>query len=165
MDVIKLKAFYTVARLGSFSKAAEKLFFTQPAISSQIKELENEYNAADHFERIGRNIRLTEERKAVLPYAEAILKSFEESQFAVDSVGDKKLGSIKLGASALPGVNLMPEFVPEFRKLFPMINFQISVNYAYQIRKMVLHNELDMGLVGSIEMGGQEEQLVEQTML
>ncbi len=164
MDVIKLKAFYTVAMLGSFSRAAEKLFFTQPAISSQIKELENEYNTT-LFERIGRNIRLTEEGKALLPYAESILKSFEESQFVVDSVGDKKLGSIKLGASALPGVNLMPEFVAEFRKLFPLINFQISVNYAYQIRKMVLNNDLDMGLVGSIEMGGQEEQLVEQTLL
>ncbi len=164
MDVIKLKAFYTVAMLGSFSRAAEKLFFTQPAISSQIKELENEYNTT-LFERIGRNIRLTEEGKALLPYAESILKSFEEAQFVVDSVGDKKLGSIKLGASALPGVNLMPEFVAEFRKLFPLINFQISVNYAYQIRKMVLNNDLDMGLVGSIEMGGQEEQLVEQTLL
>lgn len=100
-----------------------------------------------------------------MPYAESILKSFEESQFVVDSVGDKKLGSIKLGASALPGVNLMPEFVAEFRKLFPLINFEISVNYAYQIRKMVLNNDLDMGLVGSIEMGWQEEQLVEQTLL
>ncbi len=44
MDLIKLKAFYTVATLGSFSKAAETLFFTQPAISAQVKELENEYN-------------------------------------------------------------------------------------------------------------------------
>jgi hypothetical protein len=82
MDVIKLKTFYTVALLGSFSRAAEKLFFTQPAISSQIKELENEYNTT-LFERIGRNIRLTEEGKALLPYAESIFKSFIESQFSV----------------------------------------------------------------------------------
>ena len=115
MDIIKYRAFYTVSTLGSFSRAAEALFFTQPAISAQIKELENEYGTK-LFDRIGRNIHLTPAGEALLPFTESLLRTYEDSRFAVELLKDTKEGNIKLGVSLLPGVGLVPAFLADFKK-------------------------------------------------
>ena len=148
MDLIKLKAFSIIARTGSFSKAAEELFVTQPAVSAQIKDLERLYEVK-LFERIGHSIELTEEGKALLPYAELIVKAIEESKYAVEDIKNSRIGSIRVGASALPGMYMLPEIISFFNKEYPGVSVSLKVSFATEIRKMISNNELEIGIVGS----------------
>ncbi len=150
MDLIKLKAFTIIAKSGSFSVAAEELFVTQPAVSAQIKDLERLYDAK-LFERIGHHIELTDEGKALLPYAEMIVRAIEESRYAVEDIKVGKRGHIRVGASALPGMYILPDTIYKFRKEYPNFSVSLKVTFATQIRKMISNNELDIGIVGSYQ--------------
>ncbi len=150
VDLIKLKSFITVARLKNFRKASEELYFSQPAISAQIKELENYYNV-ELFERIGKKIKLTEAGELLLPYAEDLVTKFEESRYYVQNAFQKSKGRIKLGTSVLPGVYYLPSVLAEFRSDFPDIKIDLQVNYSSEIEKAVLDNILHVGIVGSPE--------------
>ncbi len=150
MDLIKLKSFITVAKLKNFRKASEELYFSQPAISAQIKELENYYNV-ELFERTGKKIKLTEAAELLLPYAEDLVTKFEESRYYVQNAFQKSKGRIKLGTSVLPGVYYLPSVLAGFRADFPDIKIDLQVNFSSEIEKAVLDNLLHVGLVGSPE--------------
>ena len=102
MDLYKLKSFYTVAKLGSFSRAAETLFLTQPAVSAQIKDLEYEFKTK-LFDRVGRNIKLTRAGETLISYSKRLLDLYEESQFAVNLLKEAMDGSVKITTSGTPG--------------------------------------------------------------
>ncbi|RKX84653.1 MAG: LysR family transcriptional regulator, partial [Spirochaetes bacterium] len=164
MDLIKLKAFCIIAKSGSFSKAAEELFVTQPAVSAQIHDLESIYETK-LFERLGHRIILTEEGKALLPFAELIIKTLEESHFAVDDVRNSTAGIIRVGASMLPGMYLLPEIIASFKKECPHISVLLTVALAAKIRHMLKENELDVGIVGSYGRKHQKSVLEEKQIL
>ncbi len=147
MDLIKIKAFYIIARTGSFSKAAEELYLTQPAISAQIKDLEKIYGVK-LFERIGHRVELTEEGRALLPYAERIVNSLDESRRVVRQAANSRIKYLRIGASLLPGMYLLPEIVHGYKKKYPEISIFVRVGYATQISKMVRESEMDVGIVG-----------------
>ncbi len=148
MDLYKLKSFYTVARLKSFSRAAEALYLTQPAVSTQIKELENEYNTK-LFDRIGRTIELTEAGAALIPFVGKMLDLFDDSLLAVNMLKEPGEGSIKLGVSELPGARLIPSCLSSFLKEFPHVKFSITTRKSSTILKLIKANKLDIGIIGS----------------
>ena len=150
MDLIKLKSFIIVARLKNFRKASEELYFSQPAISAQIKELENYYNV-ELFERIGKKIKLTGAGELLLPYAEDLVTKFEESRYYVQNAFQKSKGRIKVGTSVLPGVYYFPKVLSGFKKEFPDIVIDLQVNFSSEIEKCVLDNAIHVGIVGSPE--------------
>ena len=164
MDLIKFKTFYTVAELKSFSKAAETLYFTQPAISAQIKDLEYEYGEK-LFNREGRKIEITKAGEVLLSYAESMLKLFDESKYAVNFVKEKEKGLIQFGVSTFPGTHYLPPFMKEFKNLYPESTFSLSVKNAKIIREMVLKRELEFGIIGSIESFSPQKGLNEETLL
>lgn len=163
MDLIKLKTFHTVARLGNFTRAAEVLFFTQPAISLQIKELENEYRCR-LFERIGKKVRLTPAGEALLPFAERILKASKSSFNAVSGVLETTAGRIRFGATGFSGVYVLPELIAGFKGRYPDISFDITLRYATRIRKMILENKLDAGITGSNQEEPRDPGLLEKVL-
>jgi DNA-binding transcriptional LysR family regulator len=118
MDVIKLQSFIAVAKLKNFRKASEELFFSQPAISAQIRELENYYNA-ELFERTGKRVELTVAGELLLPYAEELVRKFEESRYSVQNAASAEKGRLKIGTSILPGLYYLPDRISEFRELNP----------------------------------------------
>jgi len=148
VDLYKLKSFYTVAKLGSFSKAAKSLYLTQPAVSTQIKDLEREYNTK-LFDRIGRSIRLTQSGEILMPYVKSILDTIDESHLAVNVMKKAGEGSVKLGVSELPGARLIPSCISVFLKQYPHVNFAITAKKSSVILDMIRNNKLDMGIVGS----------------
>lgn len=148
MDLYKLKSFYTVAKLGSFSRAAEALYLTQPAVSTQIKDLENEYKAR-LFDRIGRTIKLTEAGEALIPYVKNLLDIFDESHLAVNMLKETGEGSVKLGVSELPGARLIPSCISAFLKEYPHVNFAITARKSSTIITLIKNNKLDMGIIGN----------------
>jgi DNA-binding transcriptional LysR family regulator len=163
MDLIKLKTFYTVARLGNFTRAAETLFFTQPAISLQIKELENEYRCR-LFERIGKKVKLTSAGESLLPFAETILKASHNSFDAVSAVLDATSGRIRIGATGFSGVYVLPELITGFKSRYPEVSFDITLRYAKKIRKMILENKLDAGITGGINEPPRDPGLLEKVL-
>lgn len=164
MDFIKIRTFCTVARLGSFTKAAEVLHFSQPAVSLQIRDLENEYRTP-LFERIGRSIKLTAAGMALFPYAEAVLKYDRESKEAVYRTSHAKVGRIRLGVTSFTGIHLLPEIAAEFRSRFPGITIDIVLDYAVHIREKILANEIDLGIIGSSPKATGEVSLLERVLL
>ena len=150
MDLYKLKSFAMVARLEGVSRAAEKLFLTQPAVSAHIKDLENEFGTR-LFDRIGRSIRLTKAGEALLPYVESILNLYDDSHFAVDLLKEPEHGSISLGTSNLPGARLVPDCLAAFLRCHPHISVSITAKNSQQILRMVKQQKLDLGIIGSSE--------------
>ncbi|RKX91978.1 MAG: hypothetical protein DRZ90_14390, partial [Spirochaetes bacterium] len=148
MDLIKLKSFLAITELGSFSRAAEVLYFSQPAISAHIKELEYEYDTK-LFNRIGRKIELTKSGEALVYYVESILDTFEESKKAINSLKEAGLGELSIGTSSLPGAHLVPEYLSRYKLQNPEVTFNVTISKAVDIREMVLKNKLDIGIIGS----------------
>lgn len=147
MDVIKLRAFCTVASLGSISKAAERLNYTQPAISAQIRELENELGNK-LLERVGRHIQLTEAGRLFQAHAQRLIRDFDDCLRALPEEQGGKGGFLRIGASSLPGVHLLPSLLAEFWKKYPGISFSVSVQSAYVVERMLLDRQIDIGFLG-----------------
>jgi len=147
MDVVKFKAFHMVASLKNISKAAEKLHYTQPAVSAQIRELENTYGSR-LFQRVGQNLELTEAGIRLLPYAQQLLDLFEESRKAVTEAADIESHCVRVGASSLPGIHLVPELIGEFHRQNAQVNVVLTVDDAYQIEQMLVGGEVDVGILG-----------------
>lgn len=147
MDTTKLKAFCTVARLQNISKAAEVLAYTQPAISTQIRALENEYGV-NLFSRSGNRVELTESGRQLLPRAQQLLDLFEESREIVRTITEEEKRFIRIGASIMPGVYIVPQLVEKFYKSYPEYSVSISITTAAELERMMLNNEIDVGITG-----------------
>ncbi len=163
MDLVKLKTFYTAAKLGSFTKAAESLYLTQPAVSMQIKDLEQEYGIP-LFERIGKKVRLTRAGEVLLPMAERILHTYLESHSAVEQANSSVTGKIRVGATSYTGIHFLPEIMAAFQHRYPDNHVLISLQYARRIQAMLLENEIDVGIIGSNQYRLLEESILEQEL-
>src|SRR2546423_3512003 len=114
MELHQLRYFVTVVREGTFTRAAERLFITQPSLSEQIRKLETELGG-QLFQRLGRRLALTSAGEAFLPHAEKALVEVDQARARVEEVRGLRLG--RLSVRVLPSVaaRLLPRFVAEFR--------------------------------------------------
>ena len=142
----QLQTFLEVARQRSVSKAAERLFVTQPAVSMQIRQLEDAFGLA-LLEPVGRNIRLTHAGEAFLLHAQAAMGQLKdlEAQMA-DHVGLKK-GRIDL-AVVSTAKYFIPMLLVQFGKLFDGINVQLKIDNRESILGMLARNEADLVVMG-----------------
>ncbi|MBI9103509.1 MAG: LysR family transcriptional regulator [Spirochaetales bacterium] len=163
MDLYKLKSFYTVAKLGSFSRAAEILFLTQPAVSAQVKELEYEYKTK-LFDRVGRKTKLTQSGEVLLTFAKNILDTYDESHFAVDMLKDAKDGIVKIGVSGLSGSRVLPSYVSKFKTEFPEVSFSMQVLKSAEIIDSIKQNKFDLGIVVNSDSKINKPELIEHIL-
>jgi DNA-binding transcriptional LysR family regulator len=142
----QIQTFLEVARQGSVSKAAERLFVTQPAVSMQIRQLEEAFGLA-LLEPAGRNIRLTHAGSAFLMHAQAAMGQLKdlEAQMA-DHVGLKK-GRIDL-AVVSTAKYFIPMLLVRFGKLFDGINVQLKIDNRENVLGMLARNEADLVVMG-----------------
>lgn len=147
MDVVKFRAFYTVAKLKNISKAAEQLYYTQPAVSAQIRELENSYGTR-LFQRVGQRLELTAAGVELLPYAERLLNVFEESLNVVHDAVDAAGRLVRIGASSMPGIHLVPALLAAYREIHPESSFSLQITGANRIEQLLTSNEIDVGILG-----------------
>ncbi|MFA5077847.1 MAG: LysR family transcriptional regulator [Candidatus Micrarchaeia archaeon] len=146
----KLRTFYTIAKYRSFTKAGELLGLTQPAVSLQMKALEEEY-CTKLFERIGREVFLTDAGKVLFEHAERILTTLEEADLAIKECKDPFKGKVSFGASMFAGAYIIPPILGRFKEYHPGIVFSVKVRYAKDIFPLILENEVDFGLMGEGE--------------
>jgi len=163
MDLYKLKSFYTVAKLGSFSRAAETLFLTQPAVSAQIKDLEYEYKTK-LFDRVGRKIKLTRAGETLIEYAKNLLDMYEESHFAVNMLKDAMDGSVKITTSGTPGSRLLPALISNFKKVYPDTGFTIKTQKSVSVVEAIRQNHFDLGIIVSSECNHGKHELIEKVL-
>lgn len=146
MELDNLKAFLIVAETGSFSRAAEKLFLTQPAISKRISSLESELDTR-LFDRIGHRINLTEAGKSLLPRAQRILIEVEDSRRAVANLTGSVSGPLSIGTSHHIGLHRLPPVLREFTQVYPQVHLNIEFMDSEAACNSVLHGELELGIV------------------
>ena len=146
MDFDQLEAFLEVARHGSFSRAAEKRFRTQPAISSQIRTLEEEVGAR-LFDRSGGRVALTAAGKAFLRYAEDTVYSRKSIISALADIERVPSGEIVVGANEATCLHILPEVFAHFKKVHPGVGVQISRLERAKILESVIDNSVDFGVV------------------
>src|SRR5438067_11570497 len=146
MDFDQLETFLEVARLSSFSRAAEKRFRTQPAISSQIRALEEEVGAK-LLDRSGGKVSLTASGKLFQKYAEDALDARKTMMTAVAETERVPRGEIIVGANEGTCLHILPEVFAHFKKQYPDVAVNIKrADYA-KVLESVIDNSVDFGIV------------------
>jgi DNA-binding transcriptional LysR family regulator len=146
MDFDQLETFLEVARLSSFSRAAEKRFRTQPAISAQIRALEDEIGAR-LLDRSGGKVSLTAAGKVFQKYAEDALQSRRGVITAMAEMERVPRGEIVVGANEGTCLHVLPEVFAEFKKQYPGVSVNIDRLESAGILGCVLDNSVDFGVV------------------
>jgi DNA-binding transcriptional LysR family regulator len=148
MDFDQLETFLEVARHASFSRAAEKRFRTQPAISSQIRALEEEVGAR-LFDRSGGKVALTAAGKAFQQYTEQTLEARKGMMVTLAEMERVPRGEIVVGANEGTCLHILPEVFAEFKKLYPNVAVQISRLERAKILESIIDNSVDFGVVST----------------
>ena len=146
MDFDQLETFIEVSRLSSFSRAAEKRFRTQPAISSQIRSLEEEVGAK-LLDRSGGKVSLTASGKLFLKFSEETLDARKAATVAIAETERVPRGEIVVGANEGTCLHILPEVFAHFKKQYPDVSVSIRrADYA-KILESVIDNPVDFGVV------------------
>ncbi len=142
----RLQVFYTVARLLSFTKAAEALHMTQPAVTFQVRQLEDHFNTR-LFDRVHNRVTLTEAGRQAFGYAEKIFELYNEMENAVKELTGDLSGSLTIGASTTIAEYMLPDLLRGFKAEFPELNLKLKVSNSDGIVTMVENSTIDLGVV------------------
>ncbi len=142
----RLQVFHTVARLLSFTKAAEELHMTQPAVTFQVRQLEEYYNTR-LFDRTHNRISLTEAGRLVYRYADRIFQLYAEMDDAVREITGQISGTVVIGASTTIAEYMLPSLLGDFKARYPEVNIHLKVSNTEGIVTMVENNVIDLGVV------------------
>jgi len=148
MNLKQLQAFVRVTEQQSFTKAAQDLYLTQPAISWQIKSLENALGVA-LLERHDRQVFLTEAGRLLLPYARQIVALAEEMLLVVAQFKGLQRGRLRLGASTIPGEFVLPAFFGAFLERYPALRLHLEIADTATVLQWVRDRSVDFGVVGA----------------
>jgi LysR family transcriptional regulator, hydrogen peroxide-inducible genes activator len=147
MELHQLRYFVTVVREGTFTKAAERLYITQPSLSEQIRKLEGELGSP-LFERLGRTLALTNAGEAFLPHAERVLFEVEQARARVREVQSLRRGRLSIGVLPSAAARLLPKFLAEFRHRYPGVEMALrEENVSSDFEEMVHAGELDLAII------------------
>jgi DNA-binding transcriptional LysR family regulator len=145
VDLFQLETFLTVAREGSFSRAAKKLYRTQPAISQTVRKLEDEVGEP-LFDRSSREGILTDTGKVLLEYAEKLLNMRGEAISALQELREMNKGKLSVAANEFTCLYMLP-VLNEFRRLHPMVKVTIERSLASRIPDELLNHSVEMGVL------------------
>ncbi len=142
----RLQVFYTVAKQLSFTKASELLFMTQPAVTFQVKQLEEHFNTR-LFERNHGKIALTPAGEIALEYAERILNLSGEMETRLSEMTGQVSGTLLLGASTTIADCLLRRVLGEFKNRYPKVHARLMVGNSENVVAKVADHSLDVGLI------------------
>lgn len=146
LNVEELQAFLAVAEKGSFSRAAETLHLTQPAVSKRISSLEQELDTR-LFDRIGHRIELTEAGRALQQHARLILNAIEDSRRAIANLGGEVHGRLSLATSHHIGLHRLPPVLRSFTRAYPEVQLDLKFMDSEAACRAVEHGEIELAVV------------------
>jgi DNA-binding transcriptional LysR family regulator len=146
MDIQNIRAFLMVIETSSFSRAAEKLFITQPAISKRIASLEFSLDCK-LFDRLGKSIQLTQAGQALIPSYQRILSEFNESQRIISNMRADVSGQLKFGTSHHIGLHRLPPVLRSYTQQYPDVEFDIQFMDSEQAAELILKGTIELAMV------------------
>jgi DNA-binding transcriptional LysR family regulator len=145
MDFDQLHTFLEVAKLGNFSRAGEKVYRSQSAVSAQIRQLEQEYGER-LFDRSGKTVRLSPAGEVLLEYAQRMVSLRNESLRAVADQGEKPRGTLSIGANEATCLYVLPDVFAEYSQQFPEVQISVYRNFSRKILQAVEDGIIDLGI-------------------
>ena len=146
MDFDQLTTFLEVAKLGNFSRAGEKVFRSQSAVSAQIRQLEQDYGTK-LLERQGKKVRLTPAGEVLFEYATRLLAMRAESMRAVVDQDRTPRGTLAVGANEATCLYVLPDTFAKYRARYPDVQISIYRNFSRKILERIQEGEIDVGIV------------------
>lgn len=145
MDLDQLHTFLEIVRLKSFSKAAQTVYRTQPAISAQVRQLEQELNTT-LFDRLGTKIALTAAGRIFADYAEKILDLRRQAQDSINELERTPRGELIIAANEATCIYVLPTVFSEYKKQFPNVQLHVDRSYGSHVVQAVTENLADFGI-------------------
>lgn len=142
----QLSVFVMVADKKNFSRAAEELHMTQPAVSQYIQALERSMGTL-LLERSNKYVRLTKAGEIVYHHAKEIIGLYSKMHYLIDDLTNNPSGAISIGASYSFGEYILPHLIANMQKKYPLINPAITIGNTKEIAELVLGHQLDIGIV------------------
>jgi len=146
MDIQNIRAFLAISELGSFSRAAEKLYITQPAISKRISTLELELDC-QLFDRLGKTVQLTQAGEALIPGYQRILGEIDDSKRIISNLREVVSGHLRFGTSHHIGLHRLPPVLREYTKLYPEVELDIQFMDSEQAAQHILKGSIELALI------------------
>lgn len=143
----QLRVFYHVAECLSFSRASEELHISQPAVSVQVRKLEEE-TGIELIEQIGKKLYLTEPGRLLKSYAEKIFVLEREAENMLNDFRGLDTGELVVAASSTLGTYYVPPLLAEFNQQFPKLEVTLRMGNTEWVEEQVAKNAVDMGIVG-----------------
>jgi len=146
LNLTHLAAFHAVAETGSFSRGADKLMVSQPAVSKQVRLLERALSAR-LLDRHARGVTLTEAGDTLAEYARRIFAAAREAEDALADLAGVRRGRLAIAASTTIGTYLLPEVFVAFRRAFPGVRTTMEIASSSAVARRVAAGEFDVGLI------------------
>lgn len=142
----RYNAFIEIVDSGSFTRAAEKLGYTQSAVSQMVRSLEKEFSTT-LIERSHRGIRLTPDGEELLPYIRNLQNSHRELLEKLDEMQGLGSGTVRIGTIASVSCNWLPGLIKRFRETHPFVDFDLQMGEYTSIAQMIKEGRVDFGFV------------------
>lgn len=146
MDSTNLDTFLAVTEYGSFTEAAEKLYLTQPAVSKRIATLEQEFKTR-LFDRVGKQVLLTEAGRVLSRRAHSILAEIEDSRREIHNLSGQAAGRLSIGTSHHIGLHRLPKILRQYTRCFPEVDLDLQFRNSEQICDEVKNGKLELGII------------------
>ena len=145
-NIAKYMAFVAAAELGSFTKAAQHLNYTQPAVSRMIHDLESEWNLT-LLERNRGGVRLTSDGLALFPHAKSVCEKLNGLQMCADALGGLQTGIIRIGTFSSVATHWLPKIIKAFQNDYPNIDYELLLGDYSEIETWISEGRVDCGFL------------------
>jgi len=146
LNINQLKYFYMSAKLKSITLAAQELMVTPPAVTMQVKQLENTLDLKLMY-REGNKIRLTDMGEKIFQKSKNIFQQIEDIEDYLINISTKKTGKLRIGSHQTTAKYVMPRFISKFNELYPFINIILSTCSTNELVKKILNHNIELALM------------------
>jgi len=149
LNLHQLATFQVVAKHCSYVRAAEELHFSQPAVSAQIRQLEESLEIK-LFDKIGRQTHLTQAGEELYLYSQKIFSLIEEMQETMEALRSPQYGRLSVGADTTVGTYVIPALLGQFHQMYPEVDISLDVVNRAALVEAIMNNRIDMAIVGRV---------------
>src|SRR5699024_5193193 len=146
MQTETVEAFVAICDLGSFQAAADRLHVSQPAVSKRLANLEARLGQP-LFDRVGRQLALTEAGAAYLPHARELLSVLDDGRRVLDNLGDRVAGRLRMGLSHHVGLHRMPAVLRAYVQAYPQVEMDIAFTDSEAACQAVVNGEQELAVI------------------
>lgn len=164
LNVLKYMAFIKTVETGSFTKAAEKLNYSQSGVSRMIHDLEKEWNLT-LLERNRSGVKLTSEGFRILPYAKSLCEEYRKLQMQVDDLHGLQSGIIRIGTISSIATHWLPNIIKAFQKDYPGIDYELLLGDYTEIEEWIREGRVDCGFTRTPTFSDFDTEFLEQDRL